>query len=181
MDSLLSCLYSYQMLLFVLFSPLQLPAPWPCISYWAALRLLWEHQGYILPSSSSNPFGDRFKMDNTDIDKVPNRSCWYGLGDFSLLLFIYKAATGWWLFIWPYSQSIFEDDLKEQMVYSSLSFLSLLDWNECSLSVLFQPVVSCIMINCPPEDKFLHPMQFFHFPLRKCSHLYDKSVNSHKE
>lgn len=112
--------------------------------------------------------------------RCTNRSCQYRLGDSSLLLLIYKAATSWWLFIWPYSQSVFEDDLKEQMVYFFMSSLSLLDWNECSLSVLFQPVVSCIMINCPPEDKCLHPMQFLYFPLRKCSHLHDKSVNSNK-
>lgn len=34
------------------------------------------------------------------------------LDDFSLLLFIYDAGAGWWLFIWPFCRPLFEDDLK---------------------------------------------------------------------
>lgn len=149
------------------FHPRKFPAARPRTSSLAALRLLQEHRGYILPLTSSNPFGDRFKVDDTGRDKAPNRSC--RLGDSSLLLFIYKAGTGRWLFIWPYSRPLFENDLKGQTGYFSLSFLSLLCWNEYSLSVIFQPVVSCAKINCPPEDKSLHPTQLLHFPLKKCS------------
>lgn len=169
------------LLLSVLFSPSQFPAAPPPISPWIALRLLEERRGYILPLSSSNPFGDRAKVDDGGRDKAPNRSCQCRLDDFSRLLFIYKASAGWWLFIWPYSRPLFENELKGPTGYSSLSLLSLLYWNEYSLSVIFQPVVSCVKMNCPPEDKFLHPMQLLHFPLKKCSDLHDKSVNSSKE
>lgn len=151
------------------------------ISPWIALGLLEERRGYILPLSSSNPFGDRAEVADGGGDKAPNRSCQCRLDDFGRLLFIYKAGAGWWLFIWPYSRPLFENELKGPTGYFSLSLLSLRYWNEYSLSVIFQPVVSCVKMNRPPEDKFLHPLQLLHFPLKKCSDLHDKSVNSSKE
>ncbi len=62
---------------------------------------------------------------------------------------------------------------------SAVCPLSLLYWNEFSWCVIFQPVVSCVKINCPPEDKFCLASQLLHFPLKKW-HIWQIGKQSQK-
>lgn len=52
------------------------------------------------------------------------------LDDLSLLLFIYDAGAGWWLFIWPLCRPLFEDDLKgtDGLFLSVFALIAPLEW-----------------------------------------------------
>lgn len=106
----------------------------------------------------------------------PNLSCQCRNGDSSSLLFIYQVGIADGFSPITYLWSSFENDWKRGI---SMSFLSLLWWNEFSWSATLQPVVSYVEINSPPDDTFLSciPVASFVFEATQ----WHKSVHSRKK
>lgn len=68
------------------------------------------------------------------------------------------------VFTWPYARPLFEIDILGtwglSLSFDAVSPLSLQYWNEFSWSVIFQPVVCSVKINCPQEDALCVVSQF---------------------